>query len=253
MNGPTAEASAAVVIAKNPAKGQCLVNGIQLGVILTDYPPEQLLITTLLLSQGVPMLLAGDEFGHTQQGSNNTYCQDNERTWLNWELSAEQQAFAEFVRSVIQLQHTQPVFQRRKFFLGRPIRGEGILDISWFDPSGEEMTEEAWNTGYARCLGVRWAGDLIGETDEKGDPVVGDTVLLLMNAHYDAIPFTLPALKEGQEWEHLLETAEGSAAPSLVDGQQPYELPGRSMAVLRTRAQPEEAQPPEATAAAAER
>jgi isoamylase len=115
------------------------------------------------------------------------------------------------------------------------------------------MTEEAWNTGYARCLGVRWAGDLIGETDEKGDPVVGDTVLLLMNAHYDAIPFTLPALKEGQEWEHLLETAEGSAAPSLVDGQQPYELPGRSMAVLRTRAQPEEAQPPEATAAAAER
>jgi isoamylase len=210
-------------------------------------------LTTLLLSQGVPMLLAGDEFSHTQQGSNNTYCQDNERTWLNWELSTEQQAFYDFVRSVIQLQRTQPVFQRRKFFLGRPIRGEGILDISWFDPSGEEMTEEAWNTGYARCLGVRWAGDLIGETDDKGDPIVGDTILLLMNAHHDAIPFTLPALKEGQQWERLLETAEGSAAPSQVDGQQPYELPGRSMAVLRTRAQLEEAQQPEATAAAAER
>jgi isoamylase len=137
--------------------------------------------------------------------------------------------------------------------LGRPIRGEGILDISWFEPSGEEMTEEAWNTGYARCLGVRWAGDLIGETDEKGDPIVGDTILLLMNAHHKAIPFTLPALKDGQQWERLLETAAGSAAPLLVDRQQPYELPGRSMAVLRTWAQPEEAQHPEATAAAAAR
>jgi isoamylase len=210
-------------------------------------------LTTLLLSQGVPMLLAGDEFSHTQQGSNNTYCQDNERTWLNWELSAEQQAFYDFVRSVIRLQRTQPVFQRRKFFLGRPIRGEDILDISWFEPSGEEMTEEAWNTGYARCLGVRWAGDLIGETDENGVPIVGDTILLLMNAHHDAIPFTLPALKDGQQWERLLNTAEGSAAPSPVDGQQPYELPARSMAVLCTRAQPEKAQQPEATAASANR
>jgi isoamylase len=210
-------------------------------------------LTTLLLSQGVPMLLAGDEFSHTQQGSNNTYCQDNERTWLNWELSAEQQAFYDFVRSVIRLQRTQPVFQRRKFFLGRPIRGEDILDISWFEPSGEEMTEEAWNTGYARCLGVRWAGDLIGETDENGAPIVGDTILLLMNAHHDAIPFTLPALKDGQQWERLLNTAEGSAAPSPVDGQQPYELPARSMAVLCTRAQPEKAQQPEATAASANR
>jgi isoamylase len=154
---------------------------------------------------------------------------------------------------VIRLQRTQPVFQRRKFFLGRPIRGAGIQDISWFDPSGEEMTEEAWNTGYARCLGVRWAGDLIGEMDEKGDPVVGDTVLLLMNAHHEAIPFALPALKEGQQWERLLETAEGSAAPSLVSGQQPYALPGRSMTVLRTRARPEEVRPPEATAATAAR
>jgi isoamylase len=115
------------------------------------------------------------------------------------------------------------------------------------------MTEEAWNTGYARCLGVRWAGDLIEETDENGAPIVGDTILLLMNAHHDAIPFTLPALKDGQQWERLLNTAEGSAAPSPVDGQQPYELPARSMAVLCTRAQPEKAQQPEATAASANR
>ena len=131
-------------------------------------------MTTLLLSQGVPMLLAGDELGHTQQGNNNTYCQDNELTWLNWELTDEQQAFCDFVRAVIQhSQRTQPVFQRRKFFQGRPIHGEDIKDISWFDPSGEEMTEEAWQTGYARCLGVRLAGDLIGEADEQGEPVRG--------------------------------------------------------------------------------
>jgi isoamylase len=100
---------------------------------------------------------------------------------------------------------------------------------------------------------VRWAGDLIGETDENGAPIVGDTILLLMNAHHDAIPFTLPAIKDGQQWERLLNTAEGSVAPSPVDGQQPYELPARSMAVLCTRAQPEKAQQPEATAASANR
>jgi isoamylase len=206
----------------------------------------------LLLSQGVPMLLGGDELSHTQQGNNNAYCQDNELTWLNWELvTEEQQDFYEFVRTVVQIQHTQPVFQRRKFFQGRPIRGLGILDISWFEPSGEEMTEEAWNTGFARCLGVRWAGDLTGETDERGEPVVGDTVLLLMNAHHEPIPFTLPTHKEGQQWERLLDTAEPHGEPRLCPEGQPYALQGRSMAVLRTQLQPGEARPPEATAAAA--
>jgi isoamylase len=126
--------------------------------------------------------------------------------------------------------------------LGRPIRGEGILDISWFEPSGEEMTEEAWHTSYARCLGVRWAGDLIGETDEKGDPIVGDTILLLMNAHHDTIPFTLPALKDGQQWERLLDTANPQGEPRPCPGGQPYEMRGRSMAVLRTTQSPDQAQ-----------
>ncbi|MGH8056961.1 MAG: hypothetical protein ACREOH_06940 [Candidatus Entotheonellia bacterium] len=102
------------------------------------------------------------------------------------------------------------------------------------------------------CLGVRLAGDLIGETDEKGDPVVGDTVLLLLNAHYEAIPFTLPALKEGQRWERVLETAEGSAEPSLVEGEPPYALQGRSMAVLRTTRPPDEAREHMVAAAAPE-
>jgi isoamylase len=211
-------------------------------------------ITTLLLSQGVPMLLAGDDLSHTQQGNNNAYCQDNRLTWLNWELlTDEQQDFYDFVRTVVQIKHTNPVFQRRKFFQGRPIRGEGILDISWFEPSGEEMTEEAWNTGYARCLGVRLAGDLIGETDWKGEPVVGDTVLLLMNAHHEAIPFTLPTHKAEQQWERLLDTADPQGKPRPWPEGQPYDLQGRSMVVMRTQPKPEEASQPETPLGPAER
>ena len=186
-------------------------------------------------------------------GNNNTYCQDNELTWLHWELTDEAKTFLDFVRAVIHIQQPQPVFQRRKFFQGRPIRGEGILDISWFEPSGEEMTEEAWNTGYPRSLGVRWAGDLIGELDERGEAVVGDTVLLMMNAHHERIPFTLPELKEDQQWECLLDTADPHGEPRPYPDKQPYDLQGRSMAVLRTRVQVEESKPLAATAAVGQR
>jgi len=215
----------------------------------TDDPAIQALrwqqmrnfMTTLLLSQGVPMLLAGDEICHSQQGNNNAYCQDNELTWLNWEFTEEQQAWYAFVCSLIHLQRTQPVFQRRKFFQGRAIHGEGIQDISWFEPSGHEMTEEAWNTGYARCLGVRLTGDLIGEADERGEEIVGDTILLLLNAHYETVPFTLPATREGERWEHLLDTADPQDMPLAGTDEQQYELQGRAMAVLRIKAQQEEA------------
>jgi isoamylase len=215
----------------------------------TDDPAIQALrwqqmrnfMTTLLLSEGVPMLLVGDELCHSQQGNNNAYCQDNELTWINWELTEEQQAWHDFVRSLTQLRRTQPVFQRRKFFQGRAIHGEGIQDISWFEPSGQEMTEEAWNMEYARCLGVRLAGDLIGEMDERGENIVGDTILLLLNAHHEAILFTLPATWEGELWERLLDTADPQGMPLMcTDGQQ-YQLQGRAMAVLRIRTQQEAA------------
>jgi glycogen operon protein len=198
-------------------------------------------MTTLLLSQGVPMLLAGDELCHSQQGNNNTYCQDNELTWLNWELSAEQQAWYEFVRSLTHLRRTQPVFQRRKFFQGRALHGLGIQDISWFEPAGQEMAEEAWHTGYARCLGVRLAGDLLEEAGERGEDIVGDTILLLLNAHYEALPFTLPATQEGELWERLLDTADSQVLPLTYTGGQQYTLQGRTMTVLRIKAPQEEA------------
>jgi isoamylase len=199
-------------------------------------------LATLLLSQGIPMLLAGDEMRRTQRDNNNAYCQDHELAWLPWPLTDAQKAFCDFVRTVLQIRRTQPVFQRRKFFLGRAIYGEGIQDISWLDPSGQDMTEDAWNTGYARCLGVRLAGDLIGDRDERGEPIIGDTVLLLLNAHYEAIPFTLPPIKAGQPWERLLDTVDGPGEPLLLGGEQPYALQGRSMVVLRTRPLREEAQ-----------
>src|SRR5205807_138596 len=121
------------------------------------------LIATLLLSQGVPMLYAGDELAHTQNGNNNAYCQDNDLTWLNWDLSDPQKEFLEFVRKLTKIWKEQPVFQRRKFFYGRSIRGSGIKDISWFGPNGEEMSDEDWGAGFVRCLGMRLAGDQIGD------------------------------------------------------------------------------------------
>ena len=193
------------------------------------------LLATLLLSQGVPMLLAGDEIGHSQGGNNNVYCQDNELSWLNWELSEEQQQHFEFVKQLVKVWQTQPVLRRRNFFLGRSIRGSEVKDITWFNPAGQEMGEEEWNTPFVRCLGVRWAGDLITDVDEFGERIVGDTILILLNAHYEPIPFVLPEVVGEHDWELLLDTAK----PNLTDkapGQLPFTLEGRSMAVLRVPA-----------------
>jgi isoamylase len=201
------------------------------------------LIATLLLSQGVPMLLGGDELSHSQKGNNNAYCQDNELTWLNWDLDDDQKAFLEFVRTVGRIRHEQPVFRRRKFFQGRAIRGSDIKDLSFFEPSGKEMSDEAWNAGYVKCLGLRLAGDLIGDVDERGDPVVGDTLLVLLNAHHEAIPFVLPEAKPEHKWQRLLDSADHAQEPLYYQGGQKYDLAGRSMVVLSTRPVDEDGQP----------
>ncbi|MBL8796620.1 MAG: glycogen debranching protein GlgX [Planctomycetia bacterium] len=197
------------------------------------------LMATLLLSQGVPMICGGDELSHTQRGNNNTYCQDNELTWLNWELDEEQQAFLDFVRKVTTLWRTQPVFQRRKFFQGRGIRGSDVKDISWIDPSGQEMSDDAWNAGFVRSLGVRLAGDLIGDLDERGEPIVGETLLLLLNAHHEGVTFTLPATKSEHYWERLIDTAEDGVEPKALAAGDQYALQGRSLSVLRIRVREE--------------
>lgn len=190
-------------------------------------------MATLLLSAGVPMMLAGDEIGHTQQGNNNVYCQDNETTWLKWNLTDEQRDFLRFVRSVINIRQTQPVFHRRKFFLGKQIDGADIPDISWFQPSGEEMSDEAWNAGYTQCLGVLLPGDLISDVDERGGPITGDSIVLLVNASHQPIPFTLPSCGENQEWELLIDTADPELATMKCKSGEQYESNGRSIVILR--------------------
>lgn len=197
------------------------------------------LMATLLLSQGVPMVLAGDELSHTQHGNNNAYCQDNELSWIDWSPHPEKQQFLEFVQSVIQLWKGQPVFQRRHFFQGRSIRGSEIKDISFLTPDGKEMTDEAWSAGLTKCLGMRLAGDIIGEMDERGRPIVGDTLLVLFNTHWEAQPFSLPLHQEGQAWELVLDTARPAAKPGAIDESIPYDLSDRSLAVLRIRMAPE--------------
>jgi glycogen operon protein len=193
-------------------------------------------IATLLLSQGVPMLLAGDELGHSQKGNNNTYCQDNELSWLDWEMTPEKEEFFNFVRAAVRLWKAQPVLQRRHFFQGRSIRGTEIKDISFLAPDGKEMTDEAWDAGFTKCLGMRLAGDLIGEEDERGRPITGDTLLVLLNAHWEPIPFTLPAHKEGQQWELVFDTGDSQIQPGPAAEDTPYNLRDRSLAVFRIRA-----------------
>jgi isoamylase len=199
------------------------------------------LVATLLLSQGVPMLLGGDELSHSQKGNNNGYCQDNELTWLNWQLDERGQKFLDFVKTVIALRQTQPVFRRRNFFVGRSIRGTDIKDISFLGPDSHEMDDKAWNAGFVRCMGVRLAGDLINDVTERGEPIVGDTILILLNAHHEPIPFTLPRYKKGQYWERLFDTALDSGAGERFQENHQYPLQGRSMTVFRTHSDEEAA------------
>jgi isoamylase len=193
------------------------------------------MMATLFLAQGVPMILAGDELGHTQRGNNNTYCQDNELTWLKWELDEEQSAFLEFVRLISQTWREQPVFQRSTFFQGRAIRGSDITDISWFNPSGQEMSDADWNAGFVQCLGMRLAGDLIGDLTERGEPIVGDTTLLILNAYHEPIDFVLPPTKHKQSWELSFDTATTLDADAVLKGFAMYTVKGRSVTLFVTR------------------
>jgi isoamylase len=200
------------------------------------------LVATLLLAQGVPMLLGGDELSHSQKGNNNGYAQDNDITWLNWDLDERRQAFMAFVKKVVVIRQTQPVFERRSFFHGRSIRGSDIKDISFLGPDSHEMDDHAWSAGFVRCVGVRLAGDLISDVTERGDPIVGDTIMMLLNAHHEPIPFTLPCCKQGQKWERLFDTAlETDGGADRFPEKHPYPLQGRSMALFRTRDDEEEA------------
>jgi glycogen operon protein len=162
-------------------------------------------LTALFLSQGVPMLLGGDEFDRTQKGNNNAYCQDNEISWCDWQWNDKQKSLFEFTRKLIHLRREHPVFRRPKFFEGKPMPGGEVRDVMWFNPGGNEMTLAEWTSPFVRCLGMLVSGDAQDLVDEHGEQVRDDTFLLLINAHYESVPFVLPG-EEQLEWAQILDT-----------------------------------------------
>jgi isoamylase len=196
------------------------------------------LLGTLLLSQGVPMLCAGDEVARTQRGNNNAYCQDGEISWFDWRLDRDARDLLAFTRMLVQLRRRHPVLRRRHFFQGRRIRGSEVKDLSWFRPDGREMTEADWGNPHTRCLGLRLSGDAIDEVDNAGQPIVDDTLLLLLNAHHEPVGFVLPASRPHVGWQAVLDTsaATGSTSMHALRGGAIYHLAGRSLALLQMTA-----------------
>jgi len=192
------------------------------------------LLATLFLSQGIPMLLAGDELGRTQLGNNNAYCQDNEISWIDW--AAADLELLEFTRRLIRLRAGEPVFRRRLWFQGQRA---AQTDVAWFRPDGSDMREEDWQTGFAKSLGVFLNGDAIGERDPRGEAIRGASFYLIFNAHSDPVAFRLPRASIGAEWCLELDTAAPSAEPGAWQTQAEAELKveGGSVLVLR-RADP---------------
>ena len=195
------------------------------------------LIVTLLLSQGVPMFLAGDEVGRTQNGNNNAYCQDNEISWINWEQLGSERELVSLVRKVIALRQHHPVFRRRNFFQGRAIKGVGIKDILWLRPDGREMTDQEWNQEHAKTLGVFLSGSAVDEIDERGQLITDENFVVLMNAHHEEVPFSLPTVASGMAWIALIDTAcESARCPNTAhEAMTAYALQPRSMVVLVER------------------
>jgi glycogen operon protein len=190
------------------------------------------LMASLLMSVGVPMISGGDEMGRTQQGNNNAYCHDNELSWTHWDLTPEQREFLEFTRRLVHFRRNQPVLTRRKYFQGRAIRGAGVKDIYWLDPDGQEMTDQAWDASFVPSLGVLMVGDAIGEVDERGRPVKGDTLLLFLNAHHEHVPFHLPKVEASRSWLRVFDTTGATLPEKRFEGAASYEVQGRSMVLF---------------------
>jgi len=198
------------------------------------HKKKRAMLATLLLSQGIPMLLSGDEVGHSQQGNNNTYCQDNELTWLNWDFDEKAQELLAFVQKLISIRHEQPVFQRRRFFHGKAIHGQENAEIVWLEPSGREMSSDAWDDPHVRCLGVHFCGGTI-DVDEYGEPIIADHILMLFNAdHAIEIPFTLPAVTSGHPWQLLVDTASDTEPEDEPLDESLYRLQPCSLVVMRS-------------------
>jgi glycogen operon protein len=187
------------------------------------------LLATLLFSQGVPMLLAGDELGHSQGGNNNAYCQDNETSWIDWRLTARGQALLRYVIRLLEIRHENPVLRRRSFFGGR-VTGDGAKDVTWLRPEGSEMRDADWQDPQNDCLGMLIDGRATDESDPRGRPIEGSTLYLALNGGSRSRLFRLPSSAEPGEWHELLRSAVGTEASP--DGST-LRLPAHSLALLR--------------------
>ncbi|GLU48601.1 glycogen debranching protein GlgX [Nocardiopsis ansamitocini] len=213
-------------------------------------------IATMMLSQGVPMLLHGDEMGRTQGGNNNAYCQDNEIAWMDWSQAEENADLVAFTSAITRLRHHHPIFRRTRFFAGSPIRtGDELRDIAWFTPDGSEMTQEDWGSGFGRCVVIFLNGDGITDLDARGERVTDDSFLLCFNAHDGDVEVTVPQADYGTEWTVVADTASGEvfaesgggvvtgtvagAAPTQaqsVKAGDSFPLPARSLMLLQRTA-----------------
>ena len=193
------------------------------------------IIATMMVSQGTPMISHGDEIGRTQHGNNNGYCQDSPLTWVDWSLAGPNADLLEFTRKATALRTEHPVFRRRRFFEGTPIRsGEQARDIAWLSPSGQEMTPEDWNSGFGKCVTVFLNGAAIPAPDSRGQRVVDDSFLLCFNAHDETVDVVTPDGEYAQQWSAVLDTADPTGETDLVvPAGEKIALVGRSMLVLR--------------------
>jgi isoamylase len=191
-------------------------------------------LTTLFLSQGVPMLVAGDELSRTQQGNNNAYCQDNDISWINWDKADKD--LLDFSKKLIKLRRQHPVFRRRRWFQGRPIKGLGVEDIAWFLPDASEMSDEHWDQDHAKSLAVYLNGRGVHTRGPKGEVVIDDSFYVIFNAYHDSLVFHLPAEKYGSQWAVAVDTFRGLVEPSQPDiysAGDSFHVEGRSVLVLK--------------------
>lgn len=191
-------------------------------------------MTTLMLSQGIPMLVAGDELGKTQLGNNNAYCQDNEISWINW--SKADTELREYISKLIHFRLEHPVFCRKNWFQYKPIKGKGVTDIEWFLPEGYQMSDEHWNSSIAKSLSIYLSGDDLNSFTEKGEKILDDTFFLMINSDEHSVLFTLPEKNWGKLWFKILDSADGYFNPTEeaypLHYQETVEVKGRSIVLL---------------------
>ncbi|MDR1998924.1 MAG: glycogen debranching protein GlgX [Frankiaceae bacterium] len=208
------------------------------GILALRAQQQRNFIATLMLSQGVPMLCHGDELGRTQHGNNNGYCQDNGLTWVHWDDADEE--LRSFVAALIRLRGAHPVFRRRRFFDGRPVRRRGqvgLTDIGWFRPDGSEMTDEDWGSGFGRAIAVFLNGEGIPDRDLRGQRVVDDSFLILFNAHVEPIEFRMPGAEYASLWRVVVDTTSSRVDAPDADRHGAHaelSVAARSMIVLET-------------------